>query len=132
MNLSAEQEAAILKGRGVVSVTERGAKPLEPEPLDDVRLEKDFQNQVIALAKKNAWKVFHCRDSRKSDGPGFPDIVAARLSRVLFIELKTATGKTTAEQLNWGEVLSAVGGNVEYYLFRPENWPNIVAILEKS
>ena len=53
----------------------------------------------------------------------------ARGHRVLFLELKSAKGDTTANQRTWGDVLSGVGGNVEYHLFRPADWPEIVDTL---
>jgi len=73
---------------------------------------------VRRLAQLRGWMTYHTHDSRRSE-PGFPDLVmvSARQRRVLYAELKTATGKTTAAQDQWIAALAAAG--VEVYLWRP-------------
>jgi len=62
--------------------------------------------------------------------PGFPDLVLARADRpVLFAELKSATGRLTADQRAWGDVLDAAEG-ADYYLWLPRDWPEIEEALE--
>lgn len=59
--------------------------------------EKDFQAQVIKLAKAQGWWVHHHYDSRRSE-PGWPDLVLLRGDRALFRELKREKGRTTPAQ----------------------------------
>lgn len=96
-------------------------------PSPDVS-EKEFQAAVVKLAKRHGWLVWHCVISRKSEA-GLPDLILVRGNRVIFAELKTATGRLDAPQQTWAEALSAVGGNVGYFFWRPEHWNEIESIL---
>ncbi len=73
---------------------------------------------VRRLARYRGWMVYHTADSRRSE-PGFPDctLVSVRQRRLIFAELKTATGKTTPEQDEWLAALAAAGAEV--HLWRP-------------
>ena len=55
--------------------------------------EKQFMTAVVEMARMLGWLVYHTHDSRRSEA-GFPDIVAVRRERVVFIELKTEKGET--------------------------------------
>lgn len=90
--------------------------------------EKEFQAAVMKIARRHGWLAWHCVIARKSEA-GFPDLVLVRGDRVIFAELKTATGTLDAPQKTWAEALGAVGGNVSYYLWRPADWPAIEATL---
>ena len=85
--------------------------------------EREFQAQVMALAKTLGWRVYHTYDSRRSD-PGFPDLVLAH-EELGFIcaELKTDKGRVSAAQREWGELIAATG--TEYHLWRPDDWDAI-------
>lgn len=87
--------------------------------------EKQFQAAVVREAEKRGWRVYHTHDSRKSR-KGYPDITAWR-ERVLFAELKTEDGALTADQANTIEDLRAAGAEV--HLWRPDDWPAILATL---
>jgi len=86
--------------------------------------ERQFQAQVEKYLRLCGYLVYHTYLSIKS-APGFPDILAVKpgergeAGRVLAIELKTIDGKISANQALWGEAFAAVGGNVEYFLWRP-------------
>ncbi len=97
----------------------------EAPPVDEAAAEKDFQNLILAEAKKNGWKAYHTYDSRKSQA-GFPDLVLVR-EMVIFAELKAETGTFSADQLNWLEALEEAGAVV--YRWRPKDWPQIFALL---
>jgi len=107
------------------------SKHVDPVVLSEIS-EKEFQRQVVYYATRQGWEVFHVFDSRRSE-PGWVDLTMARASprgtRLVLAELKTTTGKLSAAQLSWGELLSAVGGNVEYHLWRPEQWAEIMEVL---
>jgi hypothetical protein len=106
--------------------------------------EKSFQRQVIDLAHLHGWTVAHFRpamdrDGRwktpvQADGAGFPDLVLVRPPRIIFVELKRDGAKLTDLQNKWADMLLACceRGNVDYFLWRPNIWDNIVATLSKA
>lgn len=81
--------------------------------------EKSLQQAVTDLAHLLKWKSYHTFDSRRS-AKGFPDLILCRNERIVAIELKSAKGVATVEQLDWLTVLEAAG--VECHLLRPEQW----------
>ena len=83
--------------------------------------------QVRALAQRLGYLVYHTHDSRGSDD-GFPDLVLVNPTRIICAELKTCTGKLTARQAVWLDLLRHTG-KVEVYCWRPGDWPAIVACL---
>lgn len=91
--------------------------------------EKELQEAVIDLAHLLKWRVAHFRPAMNAkgewrtavagDGKGFPDLVLVR-DRVLFVELKSDTGRLTVEQQDWAFALSHAG--VEWTLWSPTHW----------
>ena len=86
--------------------------------------EKDFRKQVIDLLKTFHWRYYFTWNSIHSPA-GFPDIVAARLSRLIFAELKSDKGKVTPEQQEWLDLLEGTG-KVEVFVWRPTDFEKIV------
>lgn len=82
--------------------------------------ERDFQAQVLQLARLTGWRVYHTHDSRRS-APGFPDLVLVRPPMVVFAELKSKGGKLRPEQREWLEALGRCG-SVEVRLWRPQDF----------
>ena len=117
---------------GVVQDTGgRGSTQRDAFP-KDMHETRELQPAVIELAKARGWMVYHTHDSRRSE-PGFPDLVAVRrqarptgdLSRLLFVELKSAKGVVTEAQQAWVYALFGVeeaNDTVEVHLWRPEHW----------
>ena len=102
-------------------------------------LEKHFQNQVIMLAKLYGWLVMHTRAVEIRPGvwktpltghPGFPDLVLAHESGVIFAELKSDKGKLTAMQVVWSEALTIAGQEV--YCWRPKDIQEISTRLARK
>ena len=89
-----------------------------------VQREREFQSQVLALAKQTSWASYHTFDSRRSQ-PGFPDLVLVKPGRLLFVELKTLRGKLTQEQRAWLSLLANSVTGVEVYEWRPADWAQI-------
>lgn len=87
--------------------------------------EKEFQAEVVKVAKRAAWMVYHTHNSRRSE-PGFPDLVLIR-ERLVVAELKVGDGKLTAAQANWLDSFRSAG--VETYEWRPEDWGTILDVL---
>lgn len=129
MRVNREALAAIEKAALEGRVTEGGKAVLPglaPAALPLEASEKDFQQAVIDLGKRNAWRHYHTYDSRRSQ-PGFLDLVLVR-ERVVWMELKSEDGELTAEQLAWVDALRAA--KQEVYVMKPKDWPQIVNILE--
>jgi len=101
--------------------------------------ERDFQNQVIELARLKGWLVAHFRPGMmrsgnwvtpvQADGAGFPDLVMVHpeAGRVVFAEIKSSAGRLTRAQKRWLAALEMTPAEV--YCWRPQDWDNIVAIL---
>jgi len=93
--------------------------------LDRHVTEGQLQRQVLELARLRGWLAFHDYDSRRSES-GFPDLVMVR-ERVVFAELKSATGRLSAAQRQWLDRLTTAGAEV--YCWRPSDWDQVVEVL---
>ncbi len=93
--------------------------------------EAEFQKEVIDWLHKHDWRVAHFRPAKTSkgwrtavgaDGAGFPDLccVNAKSGRVMFIELKSDTGKVSLEQAEWLLALGKCPG-VEVHVLKPSS-----------
>lgn len=95
--------------------------------------EKQFMAAVVRLAKEQRWMVFHPYDSRKSPGPGYPDLTLARLPRdgrpgqVIWAELKV-DAPLTIEQEVWLATLSHVT-QTQTFLWTPADIERIREVL---
>jgi hypothetical protein len=96
--------------------------------------ETELQSSIVELAGWCGYLVFHVHDSRKSTGPGFPDLVLVhkRTGRLLFVELKSEKGALSPRQVVWLDALRA-GGHLAYE-WRPADWTSgrIAAELDKT
>lgn len=90
--------------------------------------EKDFLSQVKDLAKVYHWRFYHPFLSKWSER-GYPDITLIRPPKIIFVELKRENGKLTTHQQEWADLLKACPG-VEYYLWQPSQFEQIVATLK--
>ena len=102
--------------------------------------ERDFQRQVTDLAELYGWEWAHCRAGRTVDSwrtpmsgtmaQGWPDLVLVHpvKRRLLFVEVKTDTGKLTAHQERVLAVLDETSAGV--HVWRPSMWDMICGILE--
>ncbi len=88
--------------------------------------ERQFQGGVEQLLRLYGWRYYHTHDSRRSSA-GFPDLCAVRGSRLVFIELKTETGRVSDEQKAWLADIENAG--VEAYVWRPSDMERIPGIL---
>lgn len=104
-----------------------GVKGVQIQPATNESVsEKEFQAAVESFAKRHGWLCYHTRDSRKS-ASGFPDCVFLRGPRIVIAELKVGDNQPTASQSTWLEAFAAAG--IETHLWRPANWPQIIATL---
>jgi hypothetical protein len=89
--------------------------------------ERDFEHTVLETLRVFGWRYTHFRPARTQRGwraplsgdAGFPDIVAVRDERTLFIELKAETGRLTPEQAGWLDALGRRGA--EARCWRPSD-----------
>lgn len=100
--------------------------------------EKALQNAVVELAKLYGWRVHHTRPAQMPSGKwatpiqghaGFPDLVLLRPPEILFVELKSAIGRTSPQQDEWLADLTAAG--LEVHLWRPRDISTIKERLKK-
>lgn len=98
--------------------------------------EADFQRRVMDTARLAGFRVAHFRPAMTQRGrwvtpmagdTGFPDLVLAKAGLVLCAELKTDTGKPSAQQLAWLEQLGDHGR-----LWRPSDWAQVLSDLGVS
>lgn len=94
---------------------------------DELRRQQDeagFQRQVTEVLDSRHWHWYHANLSIR-DRRGFPDLVAVRFGRVLWIELKSVRGVLTDDQQRWLRWLDLAGQ--ETHVWRPteECWQEI-------
>lgn len=97
--------------------------------IDRAMSEKQWQAQVVALARYNGWLCYHTWNSQHSER-GYPDLTLIRHNRLVVAELKTERGTVTDVQCLWLEAFRACG--IPAYVWRPRDWLDIVAILQRS
>lgn len=100
--------------------------------------EAEFQAQVVELAGICGWEHNHTRRTigrgRKwvtaTSRTGWPDLTLWHPSGggVLFVELKTDTGKVSADQQR--TLTSLASSGAEVHVWRPRDWDTIVARLQ--
>lgn len=105
--------------RGASTPGRVGGKPVVSE--------RDFQAQILHLARLAGWRSYHTFDSRRST-KGFPDLCLVRPPMIVFAELKSETGKLRPEQREWLDALSRVPG-VAAKLWRPSDFEEIQTML---
>jgi hypothetical protein len=92
--------------------------------------EREFQAQVLRLARLCNYLTYHTFDSRRS-AHGYPDLTLARSDRpVLLLELKVGRRPLTPAQARWLSVLRAAG--LHAYCVRPESWNALEAVLVRG
>ena len=94
--------------------------------------EAGLSRSVTELLTLRGWMWHHQRPGQTSGGrwnrgtegnSGFPDIVAVRHGRVVFIELKAQNGQVSPEQTAWHNALRIA--DVDAFIWRPSHWPAI-------
>lgn len=92
--------------------------------------EKQWDAQIFnsrrGLAPTLGWKLTYHTLRSKGSTSGFPDRVLIR-DRIIFAELKSATGKPTPAQIEWLTGIAKAGG--EAYLWLPGDLDDVGKIL---
>lgn len=100
--------------------------------------ETAFTTEILKWARTYGWRAFHVRNSGHGGNAhvqgdkGFPDLLMTKGSRFVVAELKvgkagTKLGEPRREQTNWLAALERVGA--ETYVWRPDDWSRILAVL---
>ena len=83
------------------------------------RLEKDFQSDVIRLARENGWMVHFTPKSKglSAVDPGFHDLVLGHIEqgRILVRENKIDSRPLSDDQKKWRDLMTANGWDVGTY-----------------
>lgn len=99
--------------------------------------EADLSEFVKDYSQVTGWKRVHFRPLRRESGKwetplegdvGYPDWTLVRRERLVFAELKSATGTFTQGQPEWLDALRGVSG-IEVYVWRPADIDDIRKIL---
>ena len=110
-------------------MTKGGSRPTRKG--EDFVSERDFQRQIIELARLCGWRIHHTRAAMNRRGrwsapiqgdAGFPDLVLVRNGACIFAELKRVGAKVTALQQQWLDALAEISFSVEVYVWRPTDW----------
>jgi hypothetical protein len=91
--------------------------------------EKQLQRALTDALTLFGWRVFHPWTTVHS-AAGYPDLTAVRGPRLLFVELKSATGTVTPAQHAWLHALGGVTQRPECYLWRPEDLDEALEVLQ--
>ena len=104
--------------------------------LDKAMSEAELWGAVKDYLLTFGWMFYHCRPAQNRGGKwitplegwaGFPDVVAVKDGRLLFIELKSQRGSLTEPQIQWLRVLDSAGGEshtpygAKVYVWRPSD-----------
>jgi hypothetical protein len=89
--------------------------------------ERDLTAYVRDVARTCGWLRYHTWKSIHSPA-GFPDEVLVRPPRLVFAELKSASGRLKPEQEAWLEALQQVPG-VDVFVWRPDDMDEIAEAL---
>ena len=105
--------------------------------------EADWQKEVIELLHADGWTVCEFRKARikkdgkdvyrtpfGADGVGFPDLIAVKGKRCLFIEDKSEYGRLRREQEGW--LIRLMNLHTESMVWRPSDREKIASELEET
>ena len=87
------------------------------------RTEKNLTTNVVSFLRKHGWFVQRHGNwgVGNQHSAGFPDLIAVRGHRIVFMELKTHKGVVRKEQWEWLTRLYETG-KAEVYVMRPVDW----------
>ena len=100
--------------------------------------EAQWQRRVTDLADRRGWLWVHHRPARTNQGwrtpvsgplgVGWPDLILVRGDRLVAVELKSSTGRPTADQSAALAALAQVR-HVQALLARPSEWGQMQELL---
>ncbi len=101
--------------------------------------ERDFQDNIIALALRLGWRVHAERPAMTRKGfrtpiqghSGFPDLCLTNGENLIFWECKNEKQVPTIEQIKWLVSLKELPGVLAEVVY-PHDWEHIVAIISEG
>jgi hypothetical protein len=103
-------------------------------------LEKELQQTIVEAAQLLGYKVFHQLPAMNRRGQwgsfvqgdkGFPDLVLVKAGKpIYFLELKSAKGRLTPGQKDWGHHLEQSESQIVYAVVRPSNLDSLIRRLQ--
>lgn len=89
--------------------------------------EKAFQAQIVHLAKRYGYLVFHPLRMQGSTA-GYPDLTLVHVTHgILWVELKREDGRLTYAQMEWRDSILAAGGR--HFVWKPSDLPEAAKVL---
>lgn len=92
--------------------------------------ESDLQAVIVETAELAGWLVFHDHDARRNPA-GLPDLILVKPPRVVFLELKTDTGRIRPAQQVWLDALAQCD-TIASALIRPEHLETVIEYLTRK
>lgn len=92
--------------------------------------EKKYMQSILTLARILGWETHHVFDSRYSSA-GWPDIEMVRPPRHVYAEIKLDGTRLDPEQEKIIGLLRLCP-QLEVYVWRPSDWPEVQKILARS
>ncbi len=98
--------------------------------------EEELLTAITEALTYRGWRWVHYRRSDKAQmmgHSGFPDVCAARGGRILFLELKSESGRQSVDQHEWETALALAFPQASpdhaFFLVRPSDLDFILGIL---
>jgi hypothetical protein len=89
--------------------------------------EREWQEQVLAWAKRGGWRHYHSYSSLRSP-TGWPDLYLIRDTDAIAAELKRNVGRVSPAQDAWLDAHARVT-HVGAHVWRPRDWQTVRDIL---
>jgi hypothetical protein len=96
-------------------------------PLSGSMTEDELLQAITEAATYLGWRWFHIRRSdlaQQQGHSGFPDVVLAKEGRVIFLELKSRTGRLRPDQHAWAEAIGE-----QWTAAWPDNLDDVLTML---
>lgn len=103
---------------------------LRPEYRARLETEAQYSARIVQWARLNGWLAYHTFYSGRSQ-QGFPDLTLVKQGRLVFIEVKSESGRLSASQQQWLALLDSVPG-IDAVVARPSNWDMIASLLKRD
>lgn len=91
--------------------------------------EDELLSAIVEAGTLLGWRVHHDRRSDRAlqqGHAGFPDVVAIRGGRILFLELKSERGQLSTDQYAWQREMPHTSRGVEYRVVRPADLDGLI------
>ena len=90
--------------------------------------EAAYQRRITDYCNLRGLRWHHETDSRRTR-PGYPDLTVCGPGGVVWLEVKTDTGRIRPEQRDWLNALTAAGHDA--LIVRPRHWDDVRSLLDE-